>query len=558
MIKYFEKYATVAEYEAATKEYPHISYIEETEGIFYEAKPIPIPIDPYLAKPLTYKKEFGSFDGDTLVINFGPENPATGDCNTHISYSTDSGETWTDIEWQSDQSNPYYEFTVSGDEVWFKGDYQQIVQGGFQIFSNNDFLVVEGNIMSIIYDDDFVGQTVLPFGSGENDAPFQGFGAMIADAKNLRLPATTLTPYCYRDMFSNSSSLMAAPSILPATTLAEGCYAYMFQYCGHSDLIVAPELPATTLATGCYQYMFADSNIRFVKCLAPMQEGDEDTYAEGWLTGTPNGGTFVKSPNATWSELAVNGWTVYDYPLTGTAMQTGDAFEYPIMAFSFPATADTTALSTNVWRLESVVNHEASTFEMLYDSDGKWMYSINGDTYTDVEFDNGTATFYLGIIESNFRGCTSNLSGAPFNCIVSELIPPLIDLQENDDLSCINTEPYGGSCEYVKDRFVSIKIPSTASTANVEGEENGWGFDHYGSNGTAIWYDVNEAKWYVGKVGETTEIVFDEVDGDGNHWKTIQLINPNEPASDSNRMESNKDNVPFDCKAVFFIEQEPT
>ena len=64
----------------------------------------------------------------------------------------------------------------------------------------------------------------------------------------------TMADSCYDSMFSDCTSLTAAPS-LPATTLAGWCYASMFQGC--TNLATAPSLPATTLADGCYYHMFS-------------------------------------------------------------------------------------------------------------------------------------------------------------------------------------------------------------------------------------------------------------------------------------------------------------
>ena len=72
-----------------------------------------------------------------------------------------------------------------------------------------------------------------------------------------KLPATTLANYCYSYMFSNSG-LTEAPE-LPATTLAIGCYTSLFNNC--RNLTVAPKLPATKLTSGCYQSMFAYTGI---------------------------------------------------------------------------------------------------------------------------------------------------------------------------------------------------------------------------------------------------------------------------------------------------------
>ena len=108
---------------------------------------------------------------------------------------------------------------------------------------------VYGNIMSLIYGDDFVGKTTMSDFSLENVFT----GSNIIDAGNLILPATTLAERCYFDMFYNCTSLTTAP-VLPATTLANYCYDGMFWGC--TSLTQAPELPATTLVERCYYDMF--------------------------------------------------------------------------------------------------------------------------------------------------------------------------------------------------------------------------------------------------------------------------------------------------------------
>lgn len=115
-----------------------------------------------------------------------------------------------------------------------------------------------GNIMSVIYGDDFIGQTVMPYSIdgffGRISGSLLSGGSDIRNAKNLILPATTLVNYCYRNMFYECHSLITAPKILPAMTLTRWCYDCMFFDC--PNLRTAPELPATTLATKCYHDMF--------------------------------------------------------------------------------------------------------------------------------------------------------------------------------------------------------------------------------------------------------------------------------------------------------------
>ena len=116
---------------------------------------------------------------------------------------------------------------------------------------------VGGNIMSLLYGDNYTNQTTFPTGSAYN---FYGlFSVMIGtshliSAEDLILPATTLAESCYAYMFSECTSLTTAPATLPATILAQSCYQGMFNEC--RALTTAPALPATTLNSSCYQYMF--------------------------------------------------------------------------------------------------------------------------------------------------------------------------------------------------------------------------------------------------------------------------------------------------------------
>ena len=106
----------------------------------------------------------------------------------------------------------------------------------------------------------------------------------LISAKNLILPATTLSTRCYWGMFydeydryvdletavdqngdycvithQNKSIVMSDTPNLPATTLATQCYWRMF--CGCTLLTTPPVLPATTLAPACYSGMFMDCTL---------------------------------------------------------------------------------------------------------------------------------------------------------------------------------------------------------------------------------------------------------------------------------------------------------
>ena len=200
------------------------------------------------------------------TISFNIWQSMGSDMITSISYSTDDGETWTTTANQDNkQENLVIDVNVNeGDKVLWKGiatqtghyyeDYGDYI-GSF--FSSDCEFDAKGNVMSLLYGDDFKGETTIEE-DGAFCALFSDYDGnvecKVVNAKDLSLPATTLASYCYFCMFFGCTTLTTPPSILPATTLADYCYDDMFYNC--TSLTAAPELPATTLASYCYSYMF--------------------------------------------------------------------------------------------------------------------------------------------------------------------------------------------------------------------------------------------------------------------------------------------------------------
>ena len=176
-------------------------------------------------------------DGDIILYNDESTN------NKTIYYSVNDGD------WVTATINPskIYINLRNGDKIRLKGYNESYNGNNIKVDTNAN---VYGNIMSLIYGDNCVGQTILP---SELNFCNIFFGSKIVNAANLVLPAKTLSPRCYDSMFSNCSELTTAPA-LPSTTLASGCYQYMFYGC--TKLTTAPELPAITLKSSCYSYMF--------------------------------------------------------------------------------------------------------------------------------------------------------------------------------------------------------------------------------------------------------------------------------------------------------------
>jgi len=315
MGKYIKKFETHNQYTAFTQTedfiLPNVSYCKDQTDIVH--------YNPYIHD---YSKDYFTFVAlqDTTFSH----------TINNVHYSLDNGETWQLLI--SGETSPTIQ---AGKKIMFKANLQG-GNGGTGTFSSTGRFNVEGNIMSLYYENDFVGQTGLRE-SGENFKTLFSNCANIIIAQNLILPSTTLYNNCYEEMFKNCTSLVTAPE-LPATTLAQHCYGGMFDGCTNlvtapsiipaitasaacctnmfkncTSLETAPELPATTLETWSYAYMFEGcSNLRHIKMLAT----DISMYAclLSWVNGVAANGTFVKNSAATWDVTGKNGipngWTV--------------------------------------------------------------------------------------------------------------------------------------------------------------------------------------------------------------------------------------------------------
>lgn len=218
-----------------------------------------------------------------------------------ISYRINGGS-WTSITAGSEVT-----INVNADDVVeFKGNNQTYAtdKSNYSGFDGGTAsFIISGNIMSLIYGDNFVGQTTME-GTYNFCSLFKQSKAV--SAENLILPALTLTADCYRAMFSLCETLRNAPA-LPATTLATECYWYMFECCA---ITKAPDLLATNLVSKCYGHMFVGcSNLNYIKCLATS--GINNTNLERWVgkknaettLGVAATGVFVKDENASWSSV---------------------------------------------------------------------------------------------------------------------------------------------------------------------------------------------------------------------------------------------------------------
>ena len=107
--------------------------------------------------------------------------------------------------------------------------------------------------------------------------------------------ATLTEPNTFRRLFEDNANIISHPQkslLLPATTLQPSCYRNMFSGC--TSLTVAPTLPATALRANCYQAMFEGcSALARVKCLATNLSPTDCTT--NWLSNVSATGVFIKN-----------------------------------------------------------------------------------------------------------------------------------------------------------------------------------------------------------------------------------------------------------------------
>ena len=130
---------------------------------------------------------------------------------------------------------------------------------------------VQGNIMSLLYGQDFENKTKI----NESNYSYAAFdGALkglfsgnttLISSENLELPATTLEHHCYANMFAGCINMVKPPKVLPGDTLKRmgpywiaeyARYVYEGMFSGCSSLEESPLIENEYISIGCYKNMF--------------------------------------------------------------------------------------------------------------------------------------------------------------------------------------------------------------------------------------------------------------------------------------------------------------
>ena len=293
-------------------------------------------------QPHDYSQDYFTIESlaDNNLIKIG-KNKSPGDIN--LSYSTDDGETWTDLTLSASRD---FATINTGDKIIFKGTNNKLATAwdSYYRFYSTKNIKAYGNAMSLLYGDNFLNNSEFASGTDYNLCGLFNGTATLIDASNLILPALTCTLSCYNGAFRGCTNLTTAPQ-LPATQSAQECYSSMFEGC--INLEEAPQINLTNLSKNCCKRMFCmDRNSKITtpkmtkspilrcatgvdSCYTEMFKGNgnlvevtclltnDSNACMDWLLNASSTGTFKKSPLKTnWGHNTNGipvGWTVEDY-----------------------------------------------------------------------------------------------------------------------------------------------------------------------------------------------------------------------------------------------------
>lgn len=174
MGKYLKKFANHTAYE---------TYINGSDRILPNVSRCVFEKDVhYTPRPHDYSKDYFTF----VALEDG-----TFQFTNNVNYSLNNGETWTTLA-----ANTASPTVTSGNKILWKGELTPAQETGIGTFSSTNKFNVQGNIMSLLYGNNFKEQTSL---TSKDYAFYLLFTANenVTNAKNLILPSTVLVRSCY-------------------------------------------------------------------------------------------------------------------------------------------------------------------------------------------------------------------------------------------------------------------------------------------------------------------------------------------------------------------------
>lgn len=190
-----------------------------------------------------------------------------------IEYTIDGGITWNILSVNTDLTLP------KSKKVYFKARLVPNSSIGIGTFTmaGYGYFTVGGNLLSLIYKDRAKGiksLANLPYAFYRLFYKCRGLGEVASD---LLSEYTTLSNYCYKEMFYNTY-LVTPPNVLPAKTVLTQSYYSMFGTCWY--LTKTPTIDATSIgSSGCYQMFYSCWNLTEASSIVAKSIGSSGCYS---------------------------------------------------------------------------------------------------------------------------------------------------------------------------------------------------------------------------------------------------------------------------------------
>ena len=244
----------------------------------------------HIANSTSYKPYFTMDCTNNGGVLISRKNASTAPSNEelfHYSVSEDNGVTWSNwtqinigtplqlisgkkYRWKCNShlnfQSGYTNNSVSGHRSTYNIEAHSYSGNGlhynFHFFAKDGStpkVNLSGNILSLMFGDDFIGKEDETLPSGAFQKMFNPYSltnypstnaSSIIEAKDLILPSKTLSTGAYHQIFNGCTALKSTPKILAENAIGDYCCAEMFANC--TSLIDAHELKITNFGTSIY------------------------------------------------------------------------------------------------------------------------------------------------------------------------------------------------------------------------------------------------------------------------------------------------------------------
>ena len=266
---------------------PNVAYLEDENVVFSHGLDgkTTIRIDSSTGKIYRdYASEYFTFEAledGTFTLTIGSAITTT--LLSSVSYSLDNGTTWITTNNADSQTVTITTPSVAkGDKVLWKGSGTGISTttnnsnrtATSSVFSSTCKFNAYGNIMSLLYNDNFAIQTAVT--GTYNFALIFYTNNKIVDASKLILPIKNVPDYCFFRAFQQTVSLEYAPDLLGETV---GKQAYTSMFVGCNSLTETAKMMATSVGENCCATMYMMSpNLKKINPLPATTLGDYCYY----------------------------------------------------------------------------------------------------------------------------------------------------------------------------------------------------------------------------------------------------------------------------------------